>query len=101
MESSTLCSDINVIVSEYCINTIGRGDAVAKMSQSLSPPEKRTLTALDRLLRRAAVRASIDAAIGPLERRLLVDTGAQMAWETVSLSLFYLGLPDTIRHSSS
>jgi len=69
------------------------------MSHTLSPPEKRTLTALDRLLRRAAVRASIDAAIGPLERRLLADTGAQMAWETVPLSLYDPGLPGTIRSS--
>src|SRR2546426_10726605 len=69
------------------------------MSQSLSPPEKRTLTALDRLLRRAAVRASIDAAIGPLERRLPPDTGAQMAWETVPLSLHHPGLAGTLRWS--
>jgi hypothetical protein len=72
---------------------------VTKLSRTLSPPERRTLTALDRLLRRPAVRAPIDAAVGRIERRLHTERGAQMAWETVPLSLYDPGLPGTIRSS--
>jgi len=59
----------------------------------------RTLAVLDQLLRRSAVRAPIDAAVGRIEQRLHADPGAQMAWETVPLSLFDPGLPGTIRSS--
>jgi hypothetical protein len=59
--------------------------------------EKGILTALDQIVRRAGVRARIDAAAGRLEKTLLAAPGAQMAWETVPLSLFDPGLPESIR----
>ncbi len=61
--------------------------------------EKHTLTVLDQLVRRPAVRTSIDEAIVRLEELLRADPGAQMAWETLPLSLFDPGLPETIRSS--
>jgi len=69
------------------------------MNRILSPSEKSTLTVLDQLLQSAAVRAPIDAAVGPLERKLAANSSAQMAWETLPLSLFDPGLPETIRSS--
>jgi hypothetical protein len=72
---------------------------MAKTRRTLPPAEKRTLDLLDQLVRRPAVRASIDEAIVRLERLLRADTGAQMAWETLPLSLFDPGLPESIRSS--
>src|SRR6266571_5897925 len=60
---------------------------------------KRTLAVLDQLVRREAVRARIDEAVKEVERRLVANPGAQMAWETVPLSLYDPGLPETIRSS--
>ncbi len=60
-------------------------------------PEKRILSVLDRLVGREAVRAFVDAAARRLERRLLAEPGASMAWGTVPLSLFDAGLPEAIR----
>jgi hypothetical protein len=70
---------------------------VTTMKRTPGSPEKRTLSVLDRLVGRVAVRAFIDAAARRLERRLLAEPGAPMAWETVPLSLFDAGLPETIR----
>jgi hypothetical protein len=72
---------------------------MAKMRRTLPPVEKRTLSLLDQLVRRPAVRSSIDEAIVRLERLLRADAGAQMAWETLPLSLFDPGLPESIRSS--
>ena len=48
-------------------------------------------------MRRPAARVRIDEAIVRLERLLRADAGAQMAWETLPLSLFDPGLPESIR----
>ena len=69
------------------------------MKMTLPAEEKRTLAALDSILRRAGVRAAIDAAAARVEETLLSSPGAQMAWETVPLSTFDPGLPETIRSS--
>jgi hypothetical protein len=69
------------------------------MKTTLTAPEKRTLAGLDQLVRSAGVRARIDAAAERLEKTLLAAPGAQMAWETVPLSTFDPGLPETIRSS--
>src|SRR5437867_6948381 len=69
------------------------------MNRTLSSPERRTLSVLDRLVGSEAVRGRIDAAASRLERRLQADPGAPMAWETVPLSLYDPGLPGTIRSS--
>jgi len=69
------------------------------MKVTLTAPEKRILAVLDRLATSAGVRARIDAAAGRLEKTLLAAAGAQMAWETVPLSTFGPGLPETIRSS--
>jgi hypothetical protein len=61
--------------------------------------DNRMLASLEELVRRAPVRTSIDEAIGRLEPLLLADPGAQMAWETVPLSLYGPGLPEAIRSS--
>jgi hypothetical protein len=83
--------DINSRLVKYCIDTIWRGDQVAN--------EKQTLTVLEQLVRRPAVLAGIDEIIVRLEGLLRADAGAQMAWETLPLSLFDPGLPETIRSS--
>jgi hypothetical protein len=72
---------------------------MAKTHRTASPTEKRTLSLLEQLVRRPAVRASIDEAIVRLERLLRADSGAQMSWETLPLSLFDPGLPESIRSS--
>jgi hypothetical protein len=69
------------------------------MKKPLPTPEKRTLAALDPIMRRAGVRAVIDAAAERVEKTLRAAPGAQMAWETVPLSTFDPGLPETIRSS--
>src|SRR5262245_17308836 len=68
-----------------------------KTRRTLPPVEKRTLGLLEQLVRRPAARVSIDEAIVRLERLLRADAGAQMAWETLPLSLFDPGIPETIR----
>ena len=70
-----------------------------KKSPTLGHSEKHTLTVLDQLLQRASVRAPIEAAVARLEPLLVGEAGAQMAWETLPLSLFGPGIPDTIRSS--
>ena len=70
---------------------------MTKKNPTRADSEKRTLTVLDRLLQRDGVRAPIDAAVARLERLLEAEAGAQMAWETLPLSLFDAGLPGTIR----
>ena len=67
------------------------------MKTTLPAREQRRLAALDPILRRAGVRAAIDAAAERVETTLLAAPGAQMAWETVPLSTFDPGLPETIR----
>lgn len=67
------------------------------MARKAGPGERRIVALLGGLVRRAAVRAHIDAAVSRLERRLASDPGARMAWETVPLALFDPGLPETIR----
>jgi hypothetical protein len=73
--------------------------ATMKRTKTLPVPEQRTLEAIDSIVRRAGVRAVIDAAAGRVEKALLAAPGAQMAWETVPLSTFEPGLPETIRSS--
>lgn len=70
---------------------------MAKTRRTLPHAEKRTLSLLDQLVRRPVVRASIDEAIVRLERLLRAAADARMSWETLPLSLFDPGLPESIR----
>jgi len=72
-------------------------DEVTTMKMSLPAGEQGILAALDPIMKRPGVRAVIDAAAERVEKTLLAAPGAQMAWETVPLSTFDPGLPQTIR----
>ena len=67
------------------------------MRTALICGEDRILAALEQAAKHSSARACIDAAAGRLEKALLAAPGAQMAWETVPLSTFDPGLPETIR----
>jgi hypothetical protein len=67
------------------------------MRRTPDPAEERILAALDRLVRRAAVRAWIEGAARRLERRLDADAAASMAWETMPQALCDTSLPSPIR----
>src|SRR5437867_12226640 len=100
MESNTLCIHTDSAFLGDCIDTILRsGDEVTTMKKAWDATERHTLLALDSLLRRAPVKAHINAAIERLEPCLAADPRAQMAWETVPLSLYDPGLPETIQSS--
>ena len=63
----------------------------------MTPTESRLLARLDRLSGGEDVRAHVDGAAKRLQAILHARPGAQMAWETVPLSLFGPGMPETIR----
>jgi hypothetical protein len=67
------------------------------MKTVLTAAERRILEVLDEIAGRDDVRARVDAAAGRLETTLRDAEGAQMAWETVPLSAFDPGLPESIR----
>ncbi len=69
------------------------------MPKTTEVKEREVLRHLDTILGRATVRAALEPIVQRVERSLLEDHGAIMAYEPVSLSLYDETLPDSIGSS--
>src|SRR5215813_8091482 len=72
---------------------------MTNMRKTSNSSDRPTLSALDKIMGRPEVKRRVDAAARRLTRKLGSEPKAQMAWETVPLSVYDPGLPETIRSS--